>query len=81
MPLNPQSIRKTVSIYLNGELVEKQTVLDLSKDWSEAQTRKKHIRRSLPQHPFQVVYCRYASYPSKKDVYFPCSDFVVCSST
>ncbi len=37
MPLTPQSIRKTVSIYINGELVEKQTVLDLSKDWSEAQ--------------------------------------------
>jgi hypothetical protein len=47
MPLNPQSIRKTVSIYLNGELVEKQTVLDLSKDWSEAQINffKKMIKQ------------------------------------
>jgi len=47
MPLNPQSIRKTVSIYLNGELVEKQIVLDLSKDWSEAQINffKKMIKQ------------------------------------
>jgi hypothetical protein len=47
MPLTPQSIRKTVSIYVNGELVEKQTVLDLSKDWSEAQINffKKMIKQ------------------------------------
>jgi hypothetical protein len=47
MPLTPQSIRKTVSIYLNGELVEKQIVLELSKDWSEAQINffKKMIKQ------------------------------------
>jgi hypothetical protein len=47
MPLTPQSIRKTVSIYINGELVEKQTVLDLSNDWSEAQINffKKMIKQ------------------------------------
>jgi hypothetical protein len=47
MPLTPQSIRKTVSIYVNGELVEKQTVLDLSNDWSESQINffKKMIKQ------------------------------------
>jgi hypothetical protein len=47
MPLTPQSIRKTVTIYLNGELVEKQIVLELSKDWSEAQINffKKMIKQ------------------------------------
>ena len=47
MPLTPQSIRKSVSIYLNGELVEKQIVLELSKDWSEAQINffKKMIKQ------------------------------------
>jgi hypothetical protein len=47
MPLTPQSIRKSVSIYLNGELVEKQIVLELSNDWSEAQINffKKMIKQ------------------------------------
>lgn len=47
MPLTPQSIRKTVSIYINGELVEKQTVLNLSEDWSDAQINffKKMIKQ------------------------------------
>jgi hypothetical protein len=47
MPLTPQSIRKSLSIYLNGELVEKQIVLELSKDWSEAQINffKKMIKQ------------------------------------
>ena len=47
MPLTPQSIRKSVSIYLNGELVEKQIVLELSKDWSESQINffKKMIKQ------------------------------------
>ena len=37
MALKGQAIRKGVDIYLNGELVEKQVVLDLSKSWTEAQ--------------------------------------------
>ena len=37
MGLKPQSIRKNVYIYINGDLVEKQKVLDLSENWSEKQ--------------------------------------------
>jgi len=37
MPLKPQSIRKGVTILLNGNIVEKQEVIDLSVDWSESQ--------------------------------------------
>ena len=60
MPLTPQSIRKTVSIYINGELVEKQTVLDLSKDWNEAQINffKKMIKQGgsfkINGNPFEI---------------------------
>jgi hypothetical protein len=35
--LKPQSIRKGTSIKLNGKDVEKQEVIDLSSDWTEAQ--------------------------------------------
>jgi hypothetical protein len=47
MALKGQAIRKGVDIYLNGELVEKQIVLDLSKDWSESQINffKKMIKQ------------------------------------
>lgn len=38
MSLKPQSIRKGVTIILNGNIVEKQEVIDLSVDWSESQT-------------------------------------------
>ena len=60
MPLTPQSIRKTVSIYINGEIVEKQTVLDLSNDWSEAQINffKKMIKQGgsfkINGNPFEI---------------------------
>ena len=60
MPLTPQSIRKTVSIYINGELVEKQTVLDLSNDWSEAHINffKKMIKQGgsfkINGNPFEI---------------------------
>lgn len=37
MSLKPQSIRKGVTILLNGNIVEKQEVIDLSVDWSESQ--------------------------------------------
>ena len=37
MALKGQAIRKGVDIYLNGALVEKQVVLDLSESWTEAQ--------------------------------------------
>jgi hypothetical protein len=37
MPLKPQSIRKGVIIILNGNIVEKQKIIDLSIDWSESQ--------------------------------------------
>lgn len=38
MGLKPQSIRKNTFIYINGDLVEKQEVLNVSKSWSEKQT-------------------------------------------
>jgi hypothetical protein len=37
MALKGQAIRKGVDIYLNGKLVEKQVVLDLSETWTESQ--------------------------------------------
>ena len=38
MKLKPQSIRKGVSITLNGVLAEKQEVMALSENWTEPQT-------------------------------------------
>ena len=35
MSLKPQSIRKGVTITLNGKEVEKQEIIDLSVDWTE----------------------------------------------
>lgn len=35
--LKPQSIRKGVTITLNGNIVDKQEIINLSADWSEAQ--------------------------------------------
>ena len=37
MSLKPQSIRKGVTITLNGKEVEKQEIIDLSVDWTESQ--------------------------------------------
>jgi hypothetical protein len=37
MALKPQSIRKSVTIFLNGREVEKQEILELSKEWNEKQ--------------------------------------------
>ena len=37
MALKPQSIRKGVTILLEGKEVEKQTLIDLSESWSESQ--------------------------------------------
>jgi hypothetical protein len=37
MAIKPQSIRKSVTIFLNGREVEKQEVLELSKEWNEKQ--------------------------------------------
>jgi hypothetical protein len=47
MALKGQSIRKGVDIYLNGKLVEKQVVLDLSETWTESQENffKKMIKQ------------------------------------
>ena len=35
--IKPQSIRKGVNIYLNRVLVEKQTIIELSKEWTSTQ--------------------------------------------
>lgn len=45
--IKPQSIRKGVSIYLNGNLAEKQEVIELSKTWSEKQELM--FRKTLKQ--------------------------------
>lgn len=37
MALKPQSIRKGVTVLLEGKEVEKQTLIDLSESWSESQ--------------------------------------------
>ncbi len=37
MPLKPQSIRKGVKITLNGKEAEKQEIITLSNDWTDAQ--------------------------------------------
>ena len=36
--LKPQSIRKGVTILLNGKEIIKQEIIDLSVDWTESQT-------------------------------------------
>ena len=36
--LKPQSIRKGVTILLNGKEIIKQEIIDLSVDWSDSQT-------------------------------------------
>jgi len=37
MALKPQSIRKNVQILLENKLTEKQTILELSENWTEQQ--------------------------------------------
>lgn len=37
MALTPQSIRKGIQIKFNGNIVDKDTVLEKSKDWTEKQ--------------------------------------------
>ena len=47
MTLKPQSIRKGVTITLNGKEVEKQEIIDLSVNWTESQINffKKMLRQ------------------------------------
>ena len=47
MALKPQAIRKGVTIILNGKIVEKQEILDLSVNWSESQ--ETFFRKMLKQ--------------------------------
>ena len=47
MSLKPQSIRKDTSVYLNEELVEKSTLIELSESWSERE--EKLFRKMLQQ--------------------------------
>ena len=37
MSLKPQSIRKGINIYFDGKLVDKQTVLKFSEEWTKSQ--------------------------------------------
>jgi hypothetical protein len=37
MALKPQSIRKGINVYFDGKLVDKQTVLNFSANWTESQ--------------------------------------------
>ena len=47
MPLKPQSIRKGVTIFLNGKEVEKQEIMNLSINWTEPQVElfKKFLKQ------------------------------------
>lgn len=61
MPLASQSIRKGVTIYKNNILTEKQEVIELSKNWSEAQVSffKKMIKQGgtfkINEDSFKIV--------------------------
>ena len=45
--LSKQSIRKEHSIYLNGELLEKNEMIEISKEFSEIE--EQHFRKMLQQ--------------------------------
>ena len=47
MALKPQSIRKDTRVYLNEELAEKATIIELSESWSEKE--EKLFRKMLQQ--------------------------------
>jgi hypothetical protein len=47
MSLKPQSIRKDTSVYLNEELAEKATIIELSESWNEKE--EKLFRKMLQQ--------------------------------
>ena len=47
MSLKPQSIRKDTRVYLNEELAEKVTIIELSESWSEKE--EKLFRKMLQQ--------------------------------
>jgi len=45
--LTAQTIRKNITIYIDGDVTDKQRVLDLSKDWTEKQ--ESFFRKMLKQ--------------------------------
>jgi hypothetical protein len=45
--LSKQSIRKEVTIYLEGELISKEEMIEISKDFSERELQ--HFRKMLQQ--------------------------------
>lgn len=45
--LSKQSIRKEVTIYLEGEIVSKEEIIEISKDFSERELQ--HFRKMLQQ--------------------------------
>ena len=45
--LSKQSIRKDHTIYLNGEVIEKTDMIEISKDFNEKE--EKHFRKMLQQ--------------------------------
>ena len=47
MALKPQSIRRDTTVYLNEELAEKATIIELSESWSERE--EKLFRKMLQQ--------------------------------
>ena len=60
MALKPQSIRKGTTISLNGKVVEKPEIIELSTQWSEAQINffKKMIKQGgsfkINGNPFEI---------------------------
>ena len=65
MALKPQSIRKGVTILLDNQEVEKQTILDLSENWSESQ--ENFFKKMLKQGgEFKIQGRKFRIYPANK---------------
>ena len=65
MALKPQSIRKGVTVLLEGKEVEKQTLIDLSESWSESQ--ENFFKKMLKQGgEFKIQGRKFNIYPANK---------------
>jgi len=65
MALKPQSIRKGVTILLEGKEVEKQTLIDLSESWNESQ--ENFFKKMLKQGgEFKIQGRKFNIFPASK---------------
>ena len=61
MALKPQSIRKGMTVLLNGQIIEKQEIIKLSENWSEPQINffKKMLKQGgdfkIKGQPFKTI--------------------------